>query len=85
MNREKADFKATVDVEFIEHDYGREMEGKKEAGVKEYSRVFDGQLDGWGVVVHQDREPWGEFPGGPVIRTLHFHCSGPGFNPWSGN
>ena len=25
-----------------------------------------------------------EFPGGPVVRTLHSHCRGPGFNPWSG-
>ena len=25
------------------------------------------------------------FPGGPVVRTLHFHCKGHGFNPWSGN
>ena len=23
------------------------------------------------------------FPGGPVVRTLHSHCPGPGFNPWS--
>ena len=22
-----------------------------------------------------------EFPGGPVVRTTHFHCSGPGFDP----
>ena len=29
--------------------------------------------------------PTGEFPGGPVVRTLHFHCRGHGFNPWSGN
>lgn len=41
VNREKADFKATVDAEFIEHDYGLEMEGKEEASVKEYPRVFD--------------------------------------------
>ena len=27
----------------------------------------------------------GEFPGAPVVRTPHFHCTGPGFNPWSGN
>ena len=27
----------------------------------------------------------GEFPGGPVVRTPHFHCRGPGFNPWLGN
>ena len=26
-----------------------------------------------------------EFPGGPVVRTLCFHCRGCGFNPWSGN
>ena len=23
------------------------------------------------------------FPGGPVVKTLHFHCRGQGFNPWS--
>ena len=27
----------------------------------------------------------GEFPGGPVVRTLFFHCPGPRFNPWPGN
>ena len=28
---------------------------------------------------------WGwEFPGGPVVRTWHFHCRSPGFTPWSG-
>ena len=26
-----------------------------------------------------------EFPGGPVVRTLCFHCCGPGFNLWLGN
>ena len=26
-----------------------------------------------------------EFPGGPVVRTLRFHCRGPGFDPWSEN
>ena len=25
-----------------------------------------------------------EFPGGPVVRTCHFHCQGPGFNPSRG-
>ena len=30
------------------------------------------------------RSPW-EFLGGPVVRSLRFHCRGPGFNPWSGN
>lgn len=27
----------------------------------------------------------GDFPGGLVVRTLHTHCLGPGFNPWSEN
>ena len=26
-----------------------------------------------------------EFPGGPVVKTLCFHCWGRGFNTWSGN
>ena len=26
-----------------------------------------------------------DFPGGPVIKTLHFQCRGGRFNPWSGN
>ena len=26
-----------------------------------------------------------EFPGSPVVRTLRFHCHGPGFHSWSGN
>ena len=25
-----------------------------------------------------------DFPGGPVVKTLHFHCRGRGFDPWSG-
>ena len=25
----------------------------------------------------------GELPGGPVVRTLHFHLGGRGFDPWS--
>ena len=27
----------------------------------------------------------GEFLGGSVVKTRHFHCFGPGFNPWLGN
>ena len=26
-----------------------------------------------------------DFPGSPVVKTLHFHCRGRRFNPWSGN
>ena len=27
----------------------------------------------------------GDIPGGPVIKTLCFHCRGHGFDPWLGN
>ena len=27
----------------------------------------------------------GDFPGGPVVMTLSFHCRGCGFIPWLGN
>ena len=27
----------------------------------------------------------GDFPGGPVVETLCFHCRGRGFDPWLGN
>ena len=26
-----------------------------------------------------------DFPGGPVVKNLYFHCREQGFNPWSGN
>ena len=26
-----------------------------------------------------------DFPGGPVVKALRFHCRGHGFDPWSGN
>ena len=26
-----------------------------------------------------------DFPGGPVMKTLSFHCRAHEFNPWSGN
>ena len=26
-----------------------------------------------------------DFPGGPVVKTLRFHCRGRGFDPWLGN
>ena len=27
----------------------------------------------------------GDFPGGPVAKTLHSHCRGPRFDPWLGD
>ena len=29
------------------------------------------------------RTPFPDFPGGPVVRTLSFHCRGYRFDPWS--
>ena len=26
-----------------------------------------------------------DFPGGPVVKSPHFHCRGCQFDPWSGN
>ena len=31
-----------------------------------------------------DQQGPGDFPGGPVAKTLCSQCRGPGFNPWSG-
>ena len=27
---------------------------------------------------------WRNFPGGLIVKTLHFQCRGHGFDPWSG-
>ena len=27
---------------------------------------------------------WRNFPGGPIVKTLHFQCRGHRFDPWSG-
>ena len=32
-----------------------------------------------------EKSIWEEFPGGPVVRTLHARCRGHGFDPWSGS
>ena len=36
------------------------------------------------VILHGRIVVWGDFTGGTVVRTLGFHCRGPGFYPWSG-
>ena len=33
----------------------------------------------------EDNKDSKEFPAGPAVRTLHFHCRGHGFWPWSGD
>lgn len=35
------------------------------------------------LAIFKKRKRW-EFSGGPVVRTVRFHCWGPEFNPWSG-
>ena len=30
-------------------------------------------------------KPYRDFPDGPVVKSLHFHCRECGFGPWSGN
>ena len=32
-----------------------------------------------------NRDSWRDFPGGPVVKTLRFHCRGYRSDPWSGN
>ena len=32
----------------------------------------------------RENKAW-NFPGGPVVKFLHFHCREPGFRPWSVN
>ena len=32
-----------------------------------------------------EKEKEGDFPGGPVVKTLYYYCREQGFKPWSGN
>ena len=55
-----------------------------------YSERLDLTYNGLGrtmkerVWVHISNLYW-DFPGGPVAKTPHSQCRGPGFNPWPGN
>ena len=31
------------------------------------------------------KQGWRDFPGGPLVKTLHFQCKDLGFDPWLGN
>ena len=54
---------------------------------------FWGIFESHGMKMGAPRSAWGEKPalnvrledfcGGPVVKTLHFHCREHGFNPWS--
>ena len=44
----------------------------------------------WDIISHlsewlSSKRIQGDFPGGPVIKTLPFHCRGYGLDPWPGN
>ena len=50
--------------------------------------LFGGKLVSWGdcnkvpqTLGGLKQQKFREFPGGPVVRTLHFHCCGPGLIP----
>ena len=45
----------------------------------------DGKVSEKKTDVRFKHPSFGDFPGGPVVRTLHFHCRGSRFNPWLGN
>ena len=36
------------------------------------------------IVIVVMKEPTEDFPGGPEVKTLQFHCRGQKFNPWPG-
>ena len=36
-------------------------------------------------LAHDKNTDFRDFPGSPVANTLHFHCRGLRFDPWSGN
>ena len=40
----------------------------------------------WDIkIILRSGHPRGDFPGGPTVKTPHFHCRGHRFNPWPGN
>ena len=47
--------------------------------------LYDNYPQGEVITEHHLKKPcsW-EFPGHPVVRTQHFHCCGPKFDPWLG-
>ena len=50
------------------------------------SRASGGAKAIWGHLPNSHKcRTYGDFPGGPVVGTLRFHCKGHGFDPWSGN
>ena len=58
-----------------------------------WSHLMD-QESVWFQILNSDSGCWnikkqrlqeGDFPGGPVVKTLGFQCKGRRFDPWSGN
>ena len=52
--------------------------------ISETTALFENFMGTINLIPQRDRFTW-DFPGGPVVKTLRFHCGGHGFNPWSGN
>ena len=44
-----------------------------------------GGLQARGYLERTVKRPQRDFPGGAVVKNLHFHCRGCRFNPWSGS
>ena len=43
-----------------------------------------GKMESWIEPPVKEQKSW-DFPGGPVVKTLHFQRRGHGFDLWSGN
>ena len=58
-----------------------------ELGVSRYNPVYIEWINNKVLLWHRELYSVscdGDFPGGPVAKTPHSQCRGPGFDPWSG-
>ena len=56
--------------------------------IRIFSYLWNNKL--WESIINKSQKSnfktnTGDFPGSPVVKTLHFHCRGHGFDPWWGN
>ena len=53
------------------------------------NELMEGWMDEFQKGSYRDllksKEGCGDFPGGPAVKILHFHCRAHGFGPWLGN
>ena len=73
---------------FCSH-YHTTLLGKHQEGsvipVPHFMSIIWESLSSWTHTTILWRSSLGGFPGGPVVKTPCFHCSGCGFDPWSEN